>query len=67
MARNPDSMETKAGGQESAGTAGGGEFVTPPSRAERAMPRTEREQPLWPWLLIVAAVVIAAVIYYLVT
>lgn len=65
MARDPDSLETTTSDQQE---DGGGpdesvEFTTGPSRAERTMPDARRTQPLWPWLVIVAIVVLAGVIY----
>jgi uncharacterized protein HemX len=65
MARDPDTLETTTGDQhdEDASREPVMEFTTPPARAERTMPREGRNQPLWPWLVLVALVVAAGLVY----
>jgi hypothetical protein len=64
MARDPDSLESTETEQGATATAAppGAEFAAGPSRAERTMPRTRRTLPLWPLLVIVAVVIVAAIV-----
>lgn len=69
MAHDPDTLEEKSATEESSAQAPTPpvEFTTGPSRAERAMPRTRRQLPLWPWFLIAAIIIGALAVYVGVT
>jgi hypothetical protein len=64
MARDPDSLESTETEQGATTTAAqpGAEFTAGPSRAERAMPRSRRTLPIWPWLVIVAVAIVIALV-----
>lgn len=65
MARDPDTLEESTTQQESTthSQTPSMEFSTAPGRSERMMPRRRRVTPLWPWFVLVAAAVVAAVVY----
>jgi hypothetical protein len=69
MARDPDALEEQTTQQESTThtQSPGLEFAAGPGRAERMMPRQRQVTPLWPWLVLVALAVVAAVIYAVVS
>jgi type VI protein secretion system component VasF len=67
MAKDPDALETTTAEREStAGTQQPAmEFAEGPTRAERLDPRARRATPLWPWLVIIVALLLAVLGYAL--
>jgi hypothetical protein len=67
MAKDPDALETMTAERESTAHTQqpAMDFAEGPLRAERLHARTRRTTPLWPWLVIVVAVVLAGVGYWL--
>jgi hypothetical protein len=65
MNRDPDALETSNAERPTQGPAT--DFLTAPSRAERAMPGSQEGQPLWPWLVVLGMVAAVVLVYFAVS
>jgi hypothetical protein len=61
MTRDPDALETT--NAEHATQSPATDFLTGPSRAERALPESQQGQPLWPWLVVLGMVAFVVLVY----